>query len=155
MIVVGIILLLIYLLNIKKFKLRNILTLSEGAYLLLVLSFIINNNKLYPIAITFCIANLIANMIILKNYKIIDKYDFIIHYLPVIVSIYLLKTNKQYQYNYKYLITLLIFYLIINLSYKLVIGDFIYSKVKLNTLDGILKSIIYIGIIFSIFFLLK
>ena len=67
-------------------------------------------------------------MIILKNYKIIDKYDFIIHYLPVIVSIYLLKTNKQYQYNYKYLITLLIFYLIINLSYKLVIGDFIYSK---------------------------
>ena len=49
MIVVGIILLLIYLLNIKKFKLRNILTLSEGAYLLLVLSFIINNNKLYPI----------------------------------------------------------------------------------------------------------
>lgn len=155
MIVLGIILILIYLLNIKKFNLRNTLSLSEGAYLLFALSFIINNNKLYPIAITFCISNLIANIIILKNYKIIDKYDFIIHYLPIIFSIFLLLKNKQYQYNYKYLVALLLFYLIVNIVYKIVIGEFIYPQAKLNTFNGILKLIVYIGIIFGIFFLLK
>ena len=51
--IIGVLLLIIYLLHTKKYELKNILSLTEGAYMLLALSFITNNYELYPLAITF------------------------------------------------------------------------------------------------------
>lgn len=153
--IVGILLLIIYLLHTKKYELKNILSLTEGAYMLLALSFIINNNELYPIAITFCITNLIAKIFILKIYNLISIYDYIFHYFTALISIMLLSKNKYYKYNYKYLFILLAFYILVNISYKIIFNKNIYPDINLNTFDGMLKLLIYIIMIIVIFSLLK
>lgn len=153
--IIGLLLLIIYLLHTKKYELKNILSLTEGAYMLLALSFITNNYELYPIAITFCITNLIAKIFILKIYNLISTYDLIFHYFTALISVILLAKNKHYKYNYKYLLILLVVYTVINILYKIIFNKFIYPDIKLNTLDGLLKMIIYMIIIVVIFTLLK
>lgn len=152
---VGFLLIIIYLLFTKKYELKNILSLTEGAYILLALSFIINNNELYPIAITFCITNLIAKILILKIYNLISIYDYIFHYFTALISIMLLANNKNYKYNYKYLFILLAFYILVNTLYKIIFDKYIYTNVKLNTVDGLVNMFVYIIIIIVIFSLLK
>lgn len=98
------------------------------SFLLLALSFIINNNELYPIVITLCISNLIAKILILKNYKIKNKYDFIFHYFTAIISIILLIRNEKYNYKYRHLVKLLVFYLMVYILYKVIFGKFIYKS---------------------------
>lgn len=151
LIFIGLLLFNLHLLAIKKKTVRRFFTYTDISYFILVLSFLLNNNYLYPIAITLCFSVLIGKTFILKHYSISSTDDFVTHYLNVLVAICLLFNRKNYKYNIVYLLAIMLLLVGINYSYKYLSNKNVYKKINYDNIGGKIKLLGHIIITLLIY----
>lgn len=151
--IIGLILINLYLLTLKEKKLKRLFTFSDLSYIFICMSFILNNYYLYPIAISLSVPVLLCKNFVLKQYKIKDNEDFVIHYFPMLILIYLLFNKKNLKYNIYYIIFTLLIFITINYSYTKISKKQLYNKFKYNTkglinliLSGSISILIYLAL---------
>jgi hypothetical protein len=137
----GLFLLNLHILSVKNKNIKRIFTFTDVTFYILVLSFLTNNNYLYPIAISLCISVLIGKTFVLQKYTISGFEDFVIHYLTVLISLGLLVNRKYFKYNIYYLLGIMIFMLGMNYVYKTIRKKEVYKSVNFDNLNGKIKLI--------------